>query len=64
MIPNSKAAMFQNPSKYEKNIEEIPLDEGNKLRETLKGKRVLEDNRSLRPMDEWETRELKNAFKL
>lgn len=61
MIPNSKAAIFQNPSKYEKSTEEIPLDEGNKLRETLKGKRVLEDNRSFRPMDEWE---LRNSFRL
>lgn len=62
MKPNSKAAQFQHPSKYElKQPEEVPLDEGNTLRETLKGKKVLEDTRTIRPLEDWE---LKNAFRL
>ena len=63
--PNSKAAQFQHPSKYELKEKEVPaLDEGNALRETLKGKKVLEDIRTIRPLEEWEMKELKNAFRL
>lgn len=56
--------MFQHPSKYEPKEEKVSLNEGNSLRDTLKDKRVLEDTRTIRLLEDWEMRELKNSFRL